>query len=273
MRIGKVGSKLASTIQTGVIVLGLSMLPCASPGQRSGTHAGPSNEERLQQLAHDKSHTFQDLLNREPQAVANAKEYFVLVKDPKIKQRVASVLLSIGVRQSLYLDYLTSAAKQALSNDMPWPTLYDTNGETVSKTIDTLNPAFLKWCESHHQYPRSAYEAAYYEIPSPWYHLAAAGDPRAYDLLLAGLHARNPVIASTAARGLAKLGDKRAINEIIAAYHRAPAELRKDFAIDLLYFDDPKAQTSAKELLDDPALVDAWKKEIQQSGIKLLFGY
>lgn len=249
MRIGKVGSKLASTIQTGVIVLGLSMLPCASPGQRSGTHAGPSNEERLQQLAHDKSHTFQDLLNREPQAVANAKEYFSLVKDPKLKQRMASILLSIGVREDIYYNYLATQAKQSLYNDMPWPTVYDEKGNIVPKV---MSPEFLAWCKKRNLNPLDEFEAAYYEIPVPWYYLAGSGDPRVYDLLVAGLHSANPMIVTWSARGLTKLQDSRAIDEIIAAYLRSPVETRYDLAVDLLYFKDPKAQAAAEKFINSP---------------------
>ena len=146
-------------------------------------HSSQSNQRKAQELLNNKKYPFQDLLNGKPGAVANAKEIFALSDDPKVKLRMASILLRIGKGEQVHFDYLTEEAKQALeyANSMPWPMLYDKEGNVV---LRKANPEFLKWCASHKLDPSDTYEAAYYEVPRPWYFLAAAGDPRAYDLLL-----------------------------------------------------------------------------------------
>jgi HEAT repeat protein len=233
-------------------------------------HNPATNEKKAEELLNDKRYPFEDLLAAKPDAVANAKQIFALTADARLKQRLASILLSVGVKDPLYLDYLTSAAKQALENDMPWPTLYDKEGQIVPKVI---NPAFLKWCKERGLDPRDTFEAAYYEIPIPWYYLAGSGDPRGYTLLITGLHSANPMIVAWSATGLAKLQDPAAIEEIIAAYHRAPAETRVEIAESLLYFPDSRAQAAAEEFIRDKELLARRRQKIKEKGTKMLFGY
>ncbi len=257
---------------TAALVITATSL-CACQSALVPDHTNRKDERKAQELLNDKRYTFEDLLAGKPETVANAKQIFALTTDARLKQRLASVLLSIGVKDPIYYDYLVSGAQEALQNDMPWPTVYGKNGETISRTLETLNPEFVKWCETHHRDVRASFRAAYYEIPLPWYYLAGSGDPRTYDLLLAGLHSKNPMIASSAGRGLAKLRDNKAVDELIAAYHRAPLETRNDFAVDLLYIPDPRAQAAAEKLLNNPAAVADFRKLIKAKGISALFGY
>lgn len=233
-------------------------------------NAAKSNEQKAQELLNDKTYSFEDLLNAKPGAVADAKKIFALASDSNIKQRAASILLSIGLRDPVYFDYLSREAEKALRNDTPWPTLYDKDGNTVRKTF---NPDFLKWCERRHVKKSDAFEAVYYRIPVSWNHFAAAGDPRSYDLLIKGLHSHNLMISALSAEGLAKLQDPRAIDEIIAAYHRAPAETRNTVSRALVFFPDPRAQAAAEEFIKDKSTLALYRKEAEAKGAKALFGY
>lgn len=114
---------------------------------------------------------------------------------------------------------------------------------------------------------------AYYEIAKPWYDLAAASDSRAYDLLIDGIHSHNLMIASVAAKGLARLQDPRAIDELIATGRHAGSEARYSIGVSLLYFSDPKAQAAAEELIKDKNHLAIEHKEMQTRGLQGLFSY
>src|SRR5579871_768635 len=225
-----------------------------------------TNEERAQELIKDKKYSFEDIRKRDPGAIANVEQIFILTNDARTKGRSASILLIIGVRDQIYFDYLAAEAKAALNSDMPWPTLYDEHGNKITKTIETLNPAFLKWCKKHHRDPGDAFEEAYYGISQPWYDLGAAGDPRFYSLLVRGIHSQNLMIQAFSALGLAKLQDPRAIDEIIGAVRRAPMETHDGMAKALLYFSDPKAQKAADELFLDKRYIGALRDQIKEKG-------
>ncbi len=216
------------------------------------------------------SYTFQDLLNGKPVAIEGAKKAFATTVDPNRKQRVASVLVSIGVRDPVYYNYLVQEATKALDNTMPWPTIYDKEGKINANSI---NPEFSRWCDEHHLNRVDAFESAYFKIPAPWLHLAAAGDPRSYDLLIRGLHGNNFMIVALAASGLAKLQDSRAIPELIAAYRRSPVETRHEIAEALLYFSDQRAQAAAEQFITDKNALLRSREHIRKEGLKGLFGY
>jgi hypothetical protein len=199
------------------------------------------------------------------------------------------------VKDQVYFDYLASGAKEALNNDMPWPMVYDENGEINDNVtpaffewckkfglnpddpkvapLKGVNSAFLKWCIKHKVHPTEALHDAYYEIPDPWDDLAAASDPRAYDLLIEGIHSHNLMIAGIAARGLARLQDPRAIDELIATGRRVGSEARYYIGVSLLYFSDPKAQAAAEELIKDKNRLAIERKEMQTRGLQGLFPY
>lgn len=260
------------SLTRGIIVLSFALAlarVCAGSRAQQDPSAA-SNQEKVDKLLNKSS--FEDLLSGNPGAVANAKEIFSLTSDPKLKQRAASILLSIRKADQVHFDYLTAEAEKALNDvdAMPWPTLYDKDGNIVP---DSLNPDFRKWCDVHQVKYLDTFEAAYYEVPAPWYHLAAAGDPRAFDLLIKGLHSKNVMISGLAAEGLAKLQDARAIDEIIAAYHRAPVESRDVIARALLFFPDSRAQSAADRFIKNKEALEIWRKEAESKGPKALFGY
>jgi hypothetical protein len=259
-----------------------------------------TNDEKAQELIalENKTHTFEDFIHGNPEAVANAKEVFRLSSDAMTKRRIASVLITLGVTDRVYFDYLVSEAKKGLDNPMPWPTAYDEHGrirESVTPEFTAWckkhgvdandpklaayrasDPAFLEWAMKRHLNLNNTRYAAYYEIPIPWYDLAAARDPRAYDLLVQGLHSRNLMIAWAAAKGLARLQDLKAIDELIATGRRVPGEARAGIMEALLYFDDPKAQAAAEELsdvLDDKHHFELMRENARKKGVKGLFPY
>jgi hypothetical protein len=210
---------------------------------RALTEGNPSTQKHsLEELAAEANkHSFQDILNKNPAAISNLEDIFAVTSQVELKQRIASILMRIGVRDSAYFDFLVGEAKKALEIDAPWGELFDDKTGKVTG----INPAFLEWCRKHHRNPYEAFEEARYEVPVPWFYLAAAGDPRAYDLLMNGLQAENIMIAALAAQGLAKLQDPRAINELITLSRHGALGIRFQMAEALWFFADPRAQAAA----------------------------
>lgn len=240
-------------------------LPAQSPSGRT-----TNNEEKAQELLNDKQFTFQNLLDKKPAEIANIKRVFALSCDTPLKLRSASILLSIGEKDATYFDYLSTHAKNALAHDhdIPWPSLYDEHGEST-----TPNPVFAEWCNKHDLRFWDMYRVSYYELPSSWYFLGAAGDPRFYELLVSGLHSPNLMLAAAAARGLAKLQDPRAVKELIATGSRVPGEALLGIVQALIYFPSPEAQEAADRLVPEKEKsgLEFYRQEMQKRGFKALF--
>jgi HEAT repeat protein len=212
---------------------------------KSQERGSRGNQHSFEELAAEANkHSFQDILNKDPDAVRNIEEIFAATSKIELKQRIASILIRIGVRDLAYFDFLAGEARRALAIDMPWAELFD---EQTGKTTG-INPAFVKWCEKHHRDQYEAFEEARYQVPVPWFYLASAGDPHAYDLLVQGLHAENKMIVMYAALGLAKLQDPRAIDALIAASRHEIAGARYEIAQALWHFPDDRAQATADAL-------------------------
>lgn len=229
-----------------------------------------NDEEKAQELLNDKKYTFENLLKGNPADVANAERVFALTKDTQTKMRLASILLSLGVKDQTYFDYLSGEARKALAHDhdMPWPLLYDDQ-----KQQRALNPALNDWCKAHGVDFWDMDRVEFYEMPISWYNLAAAGDRRAYDLLVKGLHSQNLAIAAMAAQGLAKLQDSRAIDELIAVGRQVPGEALGGVVQSLIYFEDPKAQAAAEMLLPEKQknLLEFYRSEMKKNGMRAMF--
>lgn len=297
------------------------------------------------------NYTFDELLKRNPKAVAGAKKRFSSTMDPARKLRIASILIGIGEQEAMYFNYLSTAAKKALDNPIPWPTndrvlLTAAESEVIkalwqvgspatveqvttslkvepggqqnsdSEVIEslrelekksyirhtkkeskdlyqplvairesdtnyvqayTLDSKFVNWCKQHSDKTCDEwYQEVVYPDPDPWYFLAAAGDPRAYDLLLDGLHSENEGIAILAAQGLAKLQDPRAIIEIATVAKHEGYDANVSMAECLLYFSDPRAQSAAEEILDDKKvgdtrILDIARRDVKARGVRGLF--
>ena len=256
----------------------LSGLGLPSPESHSGAVAPSSqrasrttnDEERAQELRNDKKYSFEALLSKSAADVANSETIFALTKDTEAKRRIASVLVHIGIPVRIYFDYLTNEAKKALAHDqdMPWPICYGKDRKS-----DSASPAFVEWVKNNRLPFWDAYNVSVYEIPSAWYELSAAGDPRTYDLLIKGLHSPNLMIAGTAAGGLAKLQDARAIDELIATGRQMRGEPRLIVARSLLFFPDPKAHAAAEELTpeEEKNWLELQRQDIKARGMRVLF--
>ena len=259
-----------------------------------------TNKEKVDELRAllNSRYTFQDLLNDNPEAVSIDEQIFALSDDAVTRQRIAGILVSVGVKDRRYFDYLSAEARRALNNPMPWPSTYDKQGRLnheitpafiawcKKRGLDPndsryisyrpVSPTFLDWCLDRNLNLNNARYAAYYEIPAVWTDLAAAHDPRAYDLLIEGLHSHNLMIVAMAAKGLARLQDPRAIHELIATGKRVPGEARLGVAVALLYFSDDAAQAAANEfgeVLGNKELFQSMRAQARTQGVKALFPY
>jgi hypothetical protein len=242
----------------------------ASPPTVDQASRTTNDEEKADELNHLKGFTFAALLRNNPPDVANQERIFSLTRDTQQKERIASILLSLGVKDPIYFDYLTAEAKKILAHDhdIPWPEIYGDDEEPKY-----ANPALNEWCEKHRMDFGAMDDVSKYEIPVAWYYLAAASDPRAYDLLIKGLNSPNLMIAGRAAQGLAMLQDPRAINVLIAAGRTAHGLARGLIAQSLLFFPDPKAQAAASEIAPVKLkhMMEVWRGEIKEKGLRVLF--
>jgi hypothetical protein len=228
-----------------------------------------NEEEQAKALLDDQTSTFEDLLAKDARAVANSEKIFALTMDTDRRLRIASILASIGVKDKIYSDYLMGEAEKALKHDhdMPWPFLYSEDGSKQS----AANPRLIDWCQRYRRDFWEIEKMEVYEIPNAWYFLGASGDPRSYDVLERGLHSPNLMIVVSAAQGLAKLQDPRAIDELIAVGHHLPGEVRALIAESLLLLSMPEAQAAAEELAPEKERLKLQRDDIQARGIKVLF--
>lgn len=208
----------------------------------------PSKEgtrQTFQQLADEANkHSFTDILAGDPAAVCNIEDIFEATSQIALKERIASILMRIGVRDQVYFDFLSKQAEESLEVDAPWAELFDPNTGQVTG----INPAFMLWCKKHNLTPAQVFEDARYKVPIPWLYLASAGDQRAFNILLKGLHAENKMIVGYAALGLAKLQNSSAIDPLIAAASETTIGVKYQIAQALWFFNDPKAKTAGDSL-------------------------
>lgn len=81
------------------------------------------------------------------------------------------------------------------------------------------------------------------------------------------------MIASFAARGLTKLQDPRAVDELIAAGREMTGEALAGIVQSLIYFSEPRAQAAAEELLPPQYkdLLKLFREERKTRGMRALF--
>ncbi len=130
----------------------------------------------------------------------------------------------------------------------------------------------MEWCNKRELNLWATENKVVYQISSSWYYLTASGDPFFYDLFIEGLHSQNGMIVASAAQGLAKLRDARAIEPLIATGRHAAGEALFAIGESLLYFPDPQAQAGAEEILNSMnENVEALRQQIKEKGFKILF--
>jgi hypothetical protein len=246
------------------MVLGQVSAPASNPSNPEQDSLSPTSEES--RLLNNPNYTFQDVLAGKKEAVQDMQRIFPLLTTPNVKQRVASILVSIGVKDEIYSNYLRSEAKAAVDNPLPYPYLYPEKGK------NSYNPAFIKYCKQHHLAADEAVWKAQYEIPGPVFHLAAAGDPRSFKFLVKTLKAQNYMIAIQASKGLAKINNKRAIKPIVRRVSKVPLDIAGAMSEALVYFDDPAAQATADQYISKDRLV-LLRKNAKEKGVKAMYGY
>src|SRR5437016_1776253 len=112
------------SVTARIMILSITLAQVrASASHAQADRSVQSNKQKAEELLNDKKYSFEDLLNGKPAAVENATQIFVLTSDPNTKQRIASILLTIGLRDQVYFDYLTGEAEKAINEaeSMPWP--------------------------------------------------------------------------------------------------------------------------------------------------------
>ncbi len=230
-----------------------------------------NDEERASELLSNKKHTFEGVLSKNKSDISNIVSIFALTRDTDIRLRISSILISLGIQEPTYFDYLRAEALKVLAhdNDMPWPFLKDS--ENAQK--QTANPVFVKWCKMRRLDFWDVERALEYPKPDTWYYLAAAGNLRYYDLLVKGLHSRNSVIAANAARGLAKIGDPRAVDELLSAGKNASSEEVDGIIQALLYFPEPRAQKAAENYAAEykDKMIETYRSEMKERGLRAMF--
>jgi hypothetical protein len=176
---------------------------------------------------------------RAVEAIPGLQKQFEIKTDPLDKAKIAQVLLSLGVKNDVYWNYLEKLVTPILDSDAPDPAPdYDAQG----KHIPGPSQAFVDWARSHGKSPGEAAESAVYVWPGYVVLLGASGDSRAIPLLQRAFGSPNRMMQTAAAMGLAEMQDVTSIPLIIARCKSAPSEIAAVIAESLAYFDDPEAQ-------------------------------
>lgn len=175
-------------------------------------------------------------------AIPDLKTQFKLTQDTVLKGSVASALVRLGDKDPEPWDYLVEGATDAITSDAPDPQRFDSKGNAIRG----LSPEIRAWAKSHNL-SDSDLDNKMFEFSAKVAFLAKARDRRAIPLLRQALLSSNRLIEALAADGLAQLQDKASIPLIIQACQLAPAGAAIAIARPLLDFDDPQAQSAAKE--------------------------
>lgn len=201
----------------------------------------------------------------EVEAVPMLEEKFGRTKDALDKAHIASALVRLGDKKDIYWDFLAKQATIAIESGIPDIFAYDSQG----KLIPGPSPEFTSWSQAHNLSPAAAQEQAISFLGAVM-SLAVTKDWRAVPPLRQALSARNYMIQSAAAEGLAAIQDRESIPLIIDAVKKAPAEAGAVIARSLVYFDDPEAQAAVdKYVPKDSAKV--LREDRAQRGLKTPF--
>lgn len=201
-------------------------------------------------------------------AVILLKDAFKQSLDKEEKQQIASALLRAGIRDEQYFDFLIQHVKKVIESDIPFPPrVLDEKGNAK------YTPAFLAWCEEHKVEPETAVKYLVSTFPKDVMYLADSVDPRAFDILLKALDSNNYIVAIAAAKGLARLQDKRAVQPIIKRFKRFPPDGLELVVPILLYFNNPEAEAGAEELIHDTEKLRRLRKSIAEHGFGPFLGF
>jgi len=179
-------------------------------------------------------------------------ESFELASAKDAKQSIASALVKRGSADSKYWEYLAAFARRAVESKVPFFLAYDEHGR-VQK--DKLSQDFLDWCKAnqlHTALQRAEVVNEMYMVqPQEFEFFAGTLDARNKPLLLKGLLASNYMIVAYSAFALGRMGERTAAPQIEAACKRVPADMAREIAPALFWFEDPALDSVAKQYIPD----------------------
>jgi len=257
-------------IRPGLIMFLVVMLQTSWGGSQGVMEKGKGSVIQKEQAQGKQSiHKLFGALKRgDENAVTELKNIFDQSTNKEEKQQIASSLLEAKVGDEKHINLLIKYVKQVIESDIPFPPReFDEKGNAK------FTAAFLAWCDEHGVEPNETVKLLAFTFPIDVIRLADANDPRAFDTLLAALDSSNNIIAMNAARGLARLRDKRAIQPLIKKLKQFPPDAVALHILVLLYFDDPEAQAGAEELMQDKEKLRQIRKEIEEHGYVLFLGF
>ena len=105
------------------------------------------------------------------------------------KAGIASALVSLGVNDAVYWNFLVAHAKPAVESDAPFPMLIDP--KTRKAIVTEPPPEFLAWAKKRNVPAKDAAQVQLLSMPGRIIPLAASGDPRGLPVLRQALSSRN----------------------------------------------------------------------------------
>jgi hypothetical protein len=173
-----------------------------------------------------------------PEAMSVLENYYSRTTDTDIQAGVASLLVRMGDKKETYWNYLVELAQKAVQSDAP-----DPFNLAAGKQDDPISPDFKLWASTHN-IPLEKALTMIGELAQDLAPLARTGDPRGVPLLRKALGSPVLLVSSVAAAGLAQANDVSSVPLIVDACRRLPPEGARLLADDLLFFDDPLAQST-----------------------------
>lgn len=179
---------------------------------------------------------------------------------------LAAALLRLGDHKPEFFDYVASHATAAAESDLPFPVHLE-NRRLSGAVLPPFTSTFKAWVRKHQIPIDSAMQQSVFDFPASVVALGEAADVRSRPILVRALNSPNVLVVFEAALGLARLQDEPASVAIIAAARRTWSSTeRQTIAKSLLYFANSKAQVDAARLINDPALRQRWRKEVNRRG-------
>lgn len=252
--------KKGSVLHRGIflaisLMFGTSVL-FADPPARSGEKRGAGEAQR-ERIENFKSKTPDELMSlldadvdrpavinrlrksRDKRAIPGLKKAFANGKLPATRRAAAAAIVALGERDEKYWNFVAEPAKGAVERDAPFVTV--SNGKERS-------PEFVAWCKKTGCDEKAATQEMLTDDPQNVLTLSMTEDARAVPMLMKGLRSKNSLVVGFSARGLAAIGHKPAIEQMVSTAEKNPSSALS-IGKYLALFDDPGAQSAAKRFL------------------------
>lgn len=179
------------------------------------------------------------------------EEYYSRTTDPHIKAGVASLLVRMGNKNTLYWSHLVALAEKAIQSDAPEPF-----NLMADKRDNPISLDFKIWANGHDMSLEKALTVAK-GLAQDLAPLAKTGDARGIPLLRKALRSPILLVSSLAASGLAQANDVSSLPLIVEACRRLPPESAHFLADSLLFFDDALAQSTFRFYFPEVNIAEA----------------